>query len=202
LNYYKPLGMFVAIVGTGFLVLSVIMHLYPSIELSKGMFKFNPNLVTPYFILGLFLEVSAIGLFWFSYLKIEKPKKISRILYEKCFSCDKELSPSVDQAEVTKNTSDGQQEKIKLCKDCIAKKLDKQDGVCPECKKPLKWNGNLREFFGEWYHPKCVYELQKGSNTKEIKETREVIVKFRCPYCKYTYDESLDKCPQCGGKRT
>jgi hypothetical protein len=202
LNYYKALGIFGASVGIGFLVLSIIMHLYPTIETSKGIFKFNSNLVTPYFITGLFFVLFAIGGFWFSYIKIEKPKIIPRIVYEKCSSCDKELSPSVEQVEVTRNISNVQQEKIKLCRDCIAKELDKQDGVCPECKKPLKWNGNLREFFGEWYHPKCIFELQKGSNTKEIKETREVVVKFRCPYCKYVYDESLDKCPQCGGKRT
>lgn len=33
-----------------------------------------------------------------------------------------------------------------------------------------------------------------------IKETR-VIVKIRCQYCSQLYDEALDKCPHCGGRR-
>lgn len=35
---------------------------------------------------------------------------------------------------------------------------------------------------------------------KEIIKERHVIVKIRCSYCRCTYDESLDKCPQCGAK--
>jgi rRNA maturation endonuclease Nob1 len=27
---------------------------------------------------------------------------------------------------------------------------------------------------------------------------KEVIVKIRCAYCKQVYDESLDRCPNCG----
>jgi rubrerythrin len=68
--------------------------------------------------------------------------------------------------------------------------------------KTIEMEWDLRDFFSEWYHPKCAYEIQQGKQTKEVKETREVIVKYRCPYCKYIYDESLDKCPQCGGKHT
>ncbi len=33
------------------------------------------------------------------------------------------------------------------------------------------------------------------------KEIIREIVKIRCPYCGYVYDEKLDKCPNCGGKR-
>lgn len=35
---------------------------------------------------------------------------------------------------------------------------------------------------------------------KEIIKEKQVIVKVRCPYCKSLYDESLDKCPHCGGQ--
>jgi Zn ribbon nucleic-acid-binding protein len=35
---------------------------------------------------------------------------------------------------------------------------------------------------------------------KEIITKKEVIIKIRCPYCKNLYDETLDKCPRCGGK--
>lgn len=79
------------------------------------------------------------------------------------------------------------------------KELVRQDGLCPQCKQPLKWNGNLKEFLGEWYHPRCFFELQQDNLTKELKEiTKQVIVKYRCPYCKYVYEEALDRCPQCG----
>lgn len=36
---------------------------------------------------------------------------------------------------------------------------------------------------------------------KEIIREREVIIKMRCPYCNNLYDETLDKCPHCGGTR-
>lgn len=36
---------------------------------------------------------------------------------------------------------------------------------------------------------------------KEKEIVKEVIVKVRCPYCQSLYDETLDKCPYCGGKR-
>lgn len=114
-------------------------------------------------------------------------------VYDKCFDCGKELLPSVEQVEVTTNASNAL-----ICKECMMRQLDKQGGVCPQCKEPLRWNGNLKEFLGEWYHPKCAFELQQGKQTKEI--TKEVIVKVRCPYCKNTYHESLDNCPHCGAK--
>ena len=33
---------------------------------------------------------------------------------------------------------------------------------------------------------------------REIIKEKEVIVKVRCPYCKHTYIETLEKCPHCG----
>jgi DNA-directed RNA polymerase subunit RPC12/RpoP len=36
---------------------------------------------------------------------------------------------------------------------------------------------------------------------KEIIKESQVIVKVRCPYCANLYDEALDRCPHCGGKR-
>lgn len=33
------------------------------------------------------------------------------------------------------------------------------------------------------------------------KEIIREIVKIRCPYCGNLYDEKLDKCPHCGGKK-
>ena len=179
--------------------MSVIIHLNPVIITSSSRLTVNSNLEIPYFIGGVvFILFSFVG-FWLGYFKNEKPRKNSAKVYEKCSNCDKDLSPILEQVELIRNISDNDQEEVNLCKDCITKELDKQDGVCPQCRKPLKWNGNLREFLGEWYHPKCAYELQQGKNTKEV-TTQEVVVKVRCHYCKYPYDESLDKCPQCGAK--
>jgi ssDNA-binding Zn-finger/Zn-ribbon topoisomerase 1 len=151
--------------------------------------------------LGWFLILTtAIIIALFGSKNSSRKQQIIEPTYEKCFDCGQKLHPNIEQVELTKSISDGNQKQIKLCKDCIVKELDKQDGVCPQCNKPLKWNGNLREFFGEWYHPKCAFEVQQGKHTKEV-STQEVVVKVRCQYCKYPYDESLDKCPQCGGKR-
>lgn len=36
---------------------------------------------------------------------------------------------------------------------------------------------------------------------KEIIREKEVIAKVKCPYCQGLYNETLDKCPRCGGKR-
>jgi hypothetical protein len=192
LNKFKALGLLALIAGLGFILLSIVHY---SFETSNGILIQKPNLID--LIIWVVLSLLSFVLLWLSRFEIENHPEIPITVYEKCYSCDKELLPSVEQVELKKNISnDG----VKLCKDCIMKELDKQDGICPECKKPLKWNGNLREFFGEWYHPKCVFDLQKGGTTKEVKETREVVVKFRCPYCKYVYDDSLDKCPHCGGK--
>ena len=47
-------------------------------------------------------------------------------------------------------------------------------------------------------------EIEKPSveiKEKEVVKEKEVIVKIRCPYCHNLYNESLDKCPHCGGKR-
>jgi len=33
------------------------------------------------------------------------------------------------------------------------------------------------------------------------REIVKEIVKIRCPYCNNLYDETIDKCPNCGGKR-
>lgn len=41
---------------------------------------------------------------------------------------------------------------------------------------------------------------ENQSPVKEREITREV-VKIRCPYCGNLYDETEDKCPNCGGTR-
>jgi len=48
------------------------------------------------------------------------------------------------------------------------------------------------------WHP----EQQEGTSTviKEREIIRE-IVKIRCPYCNNLYDETEDKCPNCGGRK-
>lgn len=54
-----------------------------------------------------------------------------------------------------------------------------------------------------------ISSVQKTGNRTELKATiekeiikeKEVIIKIRCSYCRNIYDESLDKCPYCSGKR-
>ncbi|MGB8779363.1 MAG: hypothetical protein WCD81_01795 [Candidatus Bathyarchaeia archaeon] len=40
-----------------------------------------------------------------------------------------------------------------------------------------------------------------AAKEKEIITQTKVIVKVKCPYCTNLYDETLDRCPHCGGKR-
>jgi hypothetical protein len=42
---------------------------------------------------------------------------------------------------------------------------------------------------------------EKQPKATEIIREKIVIVKVRCPYCGKLYDEALDVCPHCGGKR-
>jgi hypothetical protein len=49
--------------------------------------------------------------------------------------------------------------------------------------------------------PQRQVESQNQAREKEIIREKEVIVKIRCPYCRGTYDETLDECPHCGAKR-
>jgi len=42
---------------------------------------------------------------------------------------------------------------------------------------------------------------EKKVKTTEIIREKVVIVKVRCPYCGKLYDETLDVCPHCSGKR-
>ncbi len=48
-----------------------------------------------------------------------------------------------------------------------------------------------------------VSEQITSVNQPIIKEKEIIreIVKIRCPYCGDLYDEKLDKCPHCGGKK-
>ena len=120
--------------------------------------------------------------------------KTSPVTFAECSSCGKQL-PKNEQTSVINNGIE-----VDICKDCMVKQLDKQDSICPQCKQPLKWNGNLKEFLEEWYHTNCVAELNQENQLIETKE-KEVIVKVRCPVCKNTYHESLVSCPYCEAKR-
>jgi Ca2+-dependent lipid-binding protein len=47
-----------------------------------------------------------------------------------------------------------------------------------------------------------LQETQPAKETqqdREIIREKEVIVKIRCSFCNNLYDETLDKCPHCGG---
>jgi hypothetical protein len=47
--------------------------------------------------------------------------------------------------------------------------------------------------------------LPATSESQPVVKEREIIrevVKIRCPYCGSLYDETEDKCPNCGGNKT
>lgn len=46
-------------------------------------------------------------------------------------------------------------------------------------------------------------EAQLPSAPPVVREViqKEVVVKIRCSYCGTLYDETLDKCPNCGGRK-
>jgi len=47
-------------------------------------------------------------------------------------------------------------------------------------------------------------EGQVTSEDQPVVKEREIIreiVKIRCPYCGHLYEEKLDRCPHCGGKK-
>lgn len=48
-------------------------------------------------------------------------------------------------------------------------------------------------------HRSSTSSVTLTSREKEIIKEKEVIVKVRCSYCHHLYDETLDKCPHCGG---
>jgi hypothetical protein len=54
----------------------------------------------------------------------------------------------------------------------------------------------LTEFANELLNLRIV----KGASEKATThgKIKEEIIKIRCPYCKFTYDKKLDKCPHCG----
>jgi len=107
-------------------------------------------------------------------------------------------------------------EKQYYCRNCVQKEiLDKQKGTCPHCHKPMIFGKDaFSEYFvhdafqqyadNKWYHKSCLEHMsilaqQHPAIEKTI--TKEVIIKVRCRYCNNVFDETLDKCPYCGGKR-
>jgi DNA-directed RNA polymerase subunit RPC12/RpoP len=139
---------------------------------------------------------------------------------EKCSVCGKEVRNPLFQRVndpkaymiVTKYTTG---EKQYLCRNCVQKEILDKQGTCPHCNKPMIFG---KDAFGpytvydafqqyvdnKWYHKLCLKHMsilaqQHPAIEKTI--TKEVIVKVRCQYCNSVFDETLDKCPYCGGKR-
>ena len=69
---YKTLGFLAAIVGLTFFVMAIIIHL----KVEIGAFTINPNLETPYFLLGIVSVLFAISGFWLNHNEIGKVPKI------------------------------------------------------------------------------------------------------------------------------
>jgi hypothetical protein len=147
-----------------------------------------------------------------------------------CARCSKKLGGWSGENYLT-ITFDGEQKKVCVnCFEEIKReyKAKKRCNDCtyfrePYCKKislQLKPESISAHDYYFVQAEKCIYYLTgKDFETKAIlgettprveketaKEThiireKTVIVKVRCPYCGKLYDETLDLCPHCGGKR-
>ena len=184
MNAYKAIGIGAGIIAIGFFILAAYLNLQSNTT--------NSYLQIPYLIVGLSSSFIALIGFWYNARNQVIEATQLELPVDKCDDCQKDLKRTDERTLVSIND-----EMFELCEKCMVERLNKQDGVCPQCKEPLKWNRNMKEFLGDWYHPKCLFELQQGHH---IKETTKVVVKVRCPYCNNTYPESLDKCPHCGAK--
>ena len=118
-----------------------------------------------------------------------------------CLTCKRILSPSDERSVYTVYWRDIPINKW-VCKNCAQKGLDLQGGVCPFCKKPLKWSDSMMPRLDKWYHSQCAYIMDRGGSVINVDPSKEVVVKIRCPYCNHTYDETLDKCSNCGAGHT
>ncbi len=47
-----------------------------------------------------------------------------------------------------------------------------------------------------------LFNLKVSKKTKEKPDAQAPgeVIKVRCPYCQFTYDKTLDKCPHCGAR--
>jgi hypothetical protein len=69
-------------------------------------------------------------------------------------------------------------------------------------------DGRGKEFLGKKLSKKEIRTItqkedseQNKATFKEIIKEKEVITRVRCHYCHSSFDESLDKCPNCGAKK-
>lgn len=63
-----------------------------------------------------------------------------------------------------------------------------------------KKKGFLDRMFEFQAKPLKILAKEVTKGIKEGTKEEKVIVKIRCQSCNNLFDESLDKCPHCGGK--
>jgi hypothetical protein len=63
-----------------------------------------------------------------------------------------------------------------------------------------KWQKMAKNFLCSQSQIPVVREVNQILREKEIIKQTEVIVKIRCSYCKTPYNETLDRCPNCGAR--
>jgi hypothetical protein len=144
-----------------------------------------------------------------------------------CHECGKKLRRIMN--EMHRILLEG--ESVTVCYKCFVKLMEEYDSkkTCKNCYyfdngfcKKIDLELTRTELESKTYFPQaedCVYFITKKDyekkllrgepsegkekQTKDIGIVRErvVIVKTRCPYCGRLYDETLDVCPHCGGKR-
>jgi len=101
----------------------------------------------------------------------------------------------------------GIEEEQFVCSNCFQKEILDKQGTCPHCNKPMIIGEDTFQQYivdNKWYHKTCLRRmsiLAQQHPAIEKTTTKEVVIKVRCQYCSNVFDETLDKCPYCGGKR-
>ena len=66
--------------------------------------------------------------------------------------------------------------------------------------KKERWRKIAQKMVNRGTAVQSTSQVNQIVREKEIIMQKEVIVKIRCPYCKTPFNETLDKCPNCGAR--
>lgn len=111
-----------SLVSVGVVLLSLIISLAIMEVTEQTVFGlpnpyFTEVLALPITVSGILFSAAGVGLIWASSSPLLSKKK--KIKYAKCFDCNRALSPNVQQVKLAKNSSEGYEQQIQLCRDCI-----------------------------------------------------------------------------------
>jgi hypothetical protein len=77
----------------------------------------------------------------------------------------------------------------------------REKNLCSKCYREVYENQPPPPPMENSFYGKSARTVVERTVVKEIIKETQVIVKVRCHYCSQLYDEVIDKCPHCGGRR-